>query len=193
LPCTAALNLPERQVLKSQLERRFNAPLTSSLGRMFDAVASLIGVRHIVNYEAQAAIELEALIDPTEDESYPFNLQIPQSPEINNKPLLIGSNYLFSSIVNDYHNNISVPKIAARFHNGVARMVLNVCRELRTQTGIAEVVLSGGVWQNMTLLGKTINLLQHDQFKIYAHEIVPPNDGGLALGQSAVAAQILQI
>jgi hydrogenase maturation protein HypF len=193
LPCIAALNIVERQALKAQLEHRFNTPRTSSMGRMFDAVASLIGVRHTVNYEAQAAIDLEALVDPTEDESYSFSLQTLQSPEPGNTPLLIGSKYLFSSIVNDYHNNIPIPKIAARFHNGVANLVLNVCRDLRTQTRINEVVLSGGVWQNMTLLVKTMRLLQHDRFKIYFHEIVPPNDGGLALGQAAVAAQILQI
>jgi hydrogenase maturation protein HypF len=191
LPCTVALSPIERQTLLSQLKHRVNTPQTSSMGRLFDAVASLIGVRHTVNYEAQAAIELETLVDPAEDDFYLFDFKISHPSKAEDKPLLIGSKNLFTAIVKDYRNNIPNPKIAARFHNGVAHMVLNVCQKLRSDTGITEVVLSGGVWQNMTLLLKTITLLQHDRFVVYIHDIVPPNDGGLALGQAVIAARIL--
>ena len=192
IPSVAALRAEERQALKSQIEHKLNAPLSSSMGRLFDAVASLAGVRQNANYEAQAAIELEALVDPGEDETYLFDIQIPESSPTGFRPILIDPRKVTASVILDYYHKISIPKIAARFHNGVALMALKVCQELRTRTGVAEVVLSGGVWQNVTLLGKTVPLLRNDHFKVYIHEIVPPNDGGLALGQAVIAAQKLK-
>ncbi len=161
-----------------QMERGINAPLTSSMGRLFDAVAALVGLRHSVNYEAQAAIELEALVDPNESGAYPFTIHNSIDPA----PLI-------HAILADLRQNTPIPTIAARFHNGVAQMTLDVCRELRRRTGINEVALSGGVWQNVTLLQKTVQLLQQEQFTLLLHSQVPPNDGGLALGQTAVAVQ----
>ena len=162
------------------------------MGRLFDAVASLAGVRQNANYEAQSAIELENLVDPDEDEAYLFVIQIPIPSQTGLRPILIDPSNVISSVVSDYHERISVSKIAARFHNGVAQMVLEVCQELRTRTGVSEVVLSGGVWQNVTLLGKTVTLLRNDKFEVYFHEIVPPNDGGIALGQAVIAAHKLK-
>ena len=192
IPSVAELCAEERRALKSQIEHKLNAPLSSSMGRLFDAVASLAGVRQNANYEAQAAIELEALVDPGEAETYIFDIQIPKSSQSSVRPILIDPGKVTTSVLLDYYHKISVPKIAARFHNGVALMVLNVCQELRTLTGVDEVVLSGGVWQNVTLLSKTVTLLRNDHFKVYIHEIVPPNDGGLALGQAVIAAQKLK-
>ena len=170
-----------------QMERGINAPPTSSMGRLFDAVAALVGLRHSVNYEAQAAIELEALVDPNESVAYPFTIHHSQSglpPTIHHS---IDPAPLIHAILADLRQNTPIPTIAARFHNGVAQMTLDVCRELRKRTDINEVALSGGVWQNVTLLQKTVQLLQQEYFTLLLHSQVPPNDGGLALGQTAVA------
>ncbi|MBK8984651.1 MAG: carbamoyltransferase HypF [Chloroflexi bacterium] len=167
-------------VVWQQMEKGVNAPPTSSMGRLFDAVAALIGVRHTVNYEAQAAIELEALVDPSETSAYKFT--------IHNSQFTIDPAPLIHAILADLGQHTPVGKIAARFHNGVAQMTLDVCHNLRTRYNLNEVALSGGVWQNVTLLQKTVPLLQQADFTVLLHSQVPPNDGGLALGQTAVAA-----
>ncbi|MCB8966892.1 MAG: carbamoyltransferase HypF [Ardenticatenaceae bacterium] len=163
-------------ILKHQLTTGLNAPPTSSMGRLFDAVAALVGVRATVNYEAQAAIELEALADPTETGVYPFAIQNALDPA----PLM-------QAILADLRAHTPIPTIAARFHNSVAHMVRQVCADLRARYQINEVALSGGVWQNVTLLQQTVRLLQQDNFTLLLHSKVPPNDGGLALGQAAIA------
>jgi hydrogenase maturation protein HypF len=168
-------------IVRRQLELGLNAPITSSMGRLFDAVSSLAGVRQVVNYEAQAAIELEALVDPDEENHYPFALG---KDEIDPAPVI-------RAIVTDMGAGLPVGRIAARFHNGVALMVAHVCNQLRDQHGVSEVVLSGGVWQNMILLTLTERLLRESDFTVYIHRKVPTNDGGLALGQAAVAANNL--
>jgi hydrogenase maturation protein HypF len=167
-----------REMLKRMFEIRINTPLTSSMGRLFDAVSSLANVRQEINYEAQAAIELEALVDPDEEGVYPFALV---DENIDPVPMI-------REIVDDLRAGVSVPKIAARFHNGVAHMVDQVCRAIRDQSEVDEVALSGGVWQNMVLLSRTVQLLRQSGFKIYVHHQVPTNDGGLSLGQAIVAA-----
>jgi len=90
----------------------------------------------------------------------------------------------------DRRAGLPLPRLAARFHNGVAHMTRDVCRRLRAAHGLDAIVLSGGVWQNMTLLRATLALLAADGFTVYTHRLVPPNDGGLALGQAAVATAI---
>jgi hydrogenase maturation protein HypF len=136
----------------------------------------------VVNYEAQAAIELEALVDPDEENHYPFILG---EDEIDPAPVI-------RAIVTDMRADLPVGRIAARFHNGVAIMVEHVCSQLRVQHGVSEVVLSGGVWQNMVLLTLAERLLRESDFTVYIHRKVPTNDGGLALGQAAVAANNLK-
>jgi hydrogenase maturation protein HypF len=155
-----------------------NAPLTSSVGRLFDAVAALVGVRQTVNYEAQAALELEARLDPHEIGAYPLELF---EDEIDAAPAI-------RAILADLRKGTSVGVIAARFHNGLAALVTEACRQLRETTGMSVVALSGGVWQNMALLTKTTALLHRASFEILVHRQVPTNDGGLALGQVSVAA-----
>jgi hydrogenase maturation protein HypF len=182
LPPATELCFEDRQALRIQLEHKLNTVQTSSLGRLFDAVAALAGVRQKVNYEAQAAIELEAAIDPGEAGTYPFGIE---AGIVDTRPAL-------QALIGDIHKGVSVPRLSARFHNGVAEMVRKVCGEIRRQTGLQEVALSGGVWQNMALLGRTVRGLQADGFKIYLHHQVPANDGGIALGQALVAAYRLQ-
>jgi len=168
----------ERQALRVQLERSLNSPKTSSFGRLFDAAAALAGVRQMVNYEAQAAIEFEAVIDPDEPGVYEF--------EIRDGVVDLGK--AIRSLIADAASDIPIPKISARFHNGVVELSRAVCDEIRQQTGIDSVVLSGGVWQNMVLLDRTIVRLRSDGFKLYIHRQVPANDGGISFGQAAVGA-----
>ncbi len=177
-----AMQSSERQNLLTQLEKRINAPLTSSMGRLFDAAASLAGVRQVVNYEAQAAIEFEALVDESETGVYPF--------EVVGQIIALGPG--IEALVHDIFFGVPTPIVAARFHNGLAHMVLSAARRIRTDVGVNDVALSGGVWQNITLLRRTLSLLQADRFQVYIHRIVPANDGGLSLGQAAVAAARLR-
>jgi hydrogenase maturation protein HypF len=165
--------------LHSQLLTGLNSPLTSSMGRLFDAVSALAGVREKVNYEAQAAIELERLADPAETTSYAFEIG---AETIDPAPVI-------RAVTAELRAGVPVPTISARFHNGVAVMVLEVCRLIRDRDGVSEVALSGGVWQNVTVLSHTVERLRQDGFTVYVHQRVPANDGGLALGQLAVAVQ----
>jgi hydrogenase maturation protein HypF len=165
-----------------QLERSLNTIPTSSMGRLFDAAAALAGVRQQVNYEAQAAMEFEAVLDQTETGAYPFNLQdgnVDVSPTI-------------SALITDIHAGKAISILSARFHNGLAKMARAVCDEIRKATGIEAVALSGGVWQNMSLLGLAIRGLREDGFTVYIHRQVPVNDGGLSLGQALVGATKLK-
>jgi hydrogenase maturation protein HypF len=172
-----------KRVVDRQLELGLNAPHTSSMGRLFDAVAALIGVREAVNYEAQAAIELEMRVDANEQGTYAFLLA---EHEIDPAPVI-------EAIVADLRNAVTVGRIAARFHRAVAEMVKSVCRNMRERYEIHEVVLSGGVWQNMVLLSQTVDLLKDSDFTVYVHRQVPANDGGIALGQAAVALHRLSM
>jgi hydrogenase maturation protein HypF len=193
LPCVSALCVEERAALRMQLEHNINTPLTSSMGRLFDAVAALTGIRQKINYEAQAAIEFEAVADTGEQGAYSFLLSSKQAnpAESLDLPLLISWERLMEELLADVYRRTPVQIIAARFHNGVARMVLEVCRSGRKHTSLNEVVLSGGVWQNITLLTKTVNLLVGEGFQVFIHRQVPANDGGLALGQAAIASRLM--
>jgi hydrogenase maturation protein HypF len=186
LPPVDALSAAEKVAIRTQLERRVNTQLTSSAGRLFDAVAALIGVRQQINYEAQAAIELESLVDHDERGAYPFEISNPASDDPA-PVMIIRTHTLFSSIIREFMSGTPVPRIAARFHNGLAQMILQVASNLRSQYSIASVALSGGVWQNLTLLASTMSLLEGDGFRVYIHHQVPTNDGGVSFGQAVVA------
>jgi hydrogenase maturation protein HypF len=172
------LRSEERQALLIQLERGLNTPQTSSLGRLFDAATSLAGVRQTINYEAQAAIEFEAALDPVESGAYHFDIGRET----------IGARECIQGLLKDAKDGTPIPIISARFHNGLADMARQVCVEIRRKTGIREVALSGGVWQNMTLLERAIRRLEEDGFVVHLHHLVPANDGGLSLGQALVGA-----
>jgi len=175
----AALTPSEKSILARQLERRINTVSTSSMGRLFDAVSALAGVRQVINYEGQAAIELEMLVLPEIEDYYKFVIQ---GDSIDTAPVI-------RSVVTDAMNGTPTEIIATRFHNGVARMIQTVCLRLREQSGINSVALSGGVFQNMALLGKATDLLHQARFTVLTHHLVPPNDGGISLGQAIVACR----
>lgn len=174
----------ERTIIRQQLEKRLNAPYASSMGRLFDAVAALSGVLQVVTYEAQGAILLEAQVDPHSAGHYSFD--ITPGPDTN-APHQIDPAPVLRALLDDLRAGVPAATIAARFHNGVARMIRDVCDLARQTTGLTTVALSGGVFQNTTLLNGALALLRDGGFTVHAHELVPPNDGGIALGQAAIA------
>ncbi|HLE13133.1 MAG TPA: carbamoyltransferase HypF [Anaerolineales bacterium] len=173
------------QALSHQLQTGLNAPLTSSFGRLFDAVASLIGVRFEVNYEAQAAIELEALADPPEPGEYHFVILSPDSAHPHHR---IDPTPALHEVVADFRIGTSPAKISARFHRGVAQAVVGILMAMRNTSGLNQVALSGGVWQNQLLLNSTLAYLSDQDFEVILHTQVPCNDGGISLGQAAIAS-----
>ncbi|WP_309141358.1 carbamoyltransferase HypF [Streptomyces composti] len=191
LPCTSACPAPELAVLRTQLTRGLACVPTSSMGRLFDAVASLSGVCHHAGYEAQAAIELEAAAVAAgavpEDPRYAFDLTgegPPDGPSLTADPAP-----LLAAVAADVRQGVPAPVIAARFHLAVARMVRAVCRAAREASGLHTVALTGGVFANTLLSSACARGLREDGFTVLRHREIPPNDGGLALGQLVVAAR----
>jgi len=168
----------DRMALRVQLERKLNTPQTSSMGRLFDAAAALAGVRQRVNYEAQAAIEFESAVDKTETGAYHFEVQ-------NGR---VDARIVIASLIADIRSKTAISVISARFHNGVAKMVRDASVQIRHETGLNEILLSGGVWQNMVLLEQTVQGLHAEGFDVKIHHQIPTNDGGLSLGQALVGA-----
>jgi hydrogenase maturation protein HypF len=165
-----------------QMARRgVNSPVTSSAGRLFDAAAAILGVRDTINYEGQAAIELEQLADPAERGGYRAGITGPE-------PLRIAGHDLIRAAVEDLAAGAAPGVVAARFHNGVAGLITDCCLLLRERHGLSAVALSGGVFQNLLLLQATMARLERHGFRVLVHSRVPCNDGGISLGQAVVAA-----
>ncbi len=164
------------------LERRLNCPLTSSMGRLFDAVSALIGIKTHISYEGQAAIELEYYAEETDNlEPYHIELACPE------KLLIVKTGGIIEQLVKDTDEGKSKEHISSRFHLTMAQVVLQGCMEIRGEGGGDRVVLSGGVFQNITLLKLCTALLEKNNFKVYTHSKIPANDGGIALGQAMMA------
>jgi hydrogenase maturation protein HypF len=159
-----------------------NSPLTSSAGRLFDAAAALLGVRDAINYEGQAAVELEQLADPAEAEAYPARLETGEGP------FRIYGSDLLHAVMEDRTARVPVPVIAARFHHGVAALIEAGCLLMRERYDLGTVALSGGVFQNLLLLDAVVARLEARGFRILLHSRVPCHDGGISLGQAVVAA-----
>src|SRR6266850_2478763 len=173
------------RTLARAIDRGLNAPLTSSAGRLFDAVASLLGVRDRVAFEAQAAMELEALAAPQADVTYATRL------DDTGDALVVRTTDVVRGVVDDLLRQTPTAVIAARFHATLADVIVSVCGRIRERTGVGAVALSGGVFQNAWLLAAALDALETAGFEVYSHRDVPANDGGLALGQAAVAARRL--
>ncbi len=161
--------------------RGVNAPMTSSAGRLFDAVAALLGVRDDINYEGQAAVELEQLAATSGPGPYPAAIT-------DGRPLTVAGRDLVRAAAEDLLAGVPRAVIGARFHQGVAAMIGEACGLLRERSGLGTVALSGGVFQNLLLLGTAVDLLESMGFRVLTHSRVPPNDGGISLGQAVVAA-----
>ncbi len=176
-------------IVRKMLAQRVNTQLTSSAGRLFDAVASLSGVRDRVSYEGQAAVELEWLASQgLPAEVYPFDLGVPDRGESMQGPLVVDTRPLIRAVSEDVAGGVPTTSIARRFHSTMVSMIAAVCGRLRLATGIEVVVLSGGVFMNVLLTSEAVARLTSDGFRVHRHRRVPPNDGGLSLGQLAIAA-----
>jgi hydrogenase maturation protein HypF len=163
--------------------RGVNAPLTSSAGRLFDAVAALLGVRDTINYEGQAAIELEQWADPAERGAYRAAIE----PGEGGGPLRVRGADLVWAAAEDLLAGAGPAVIAGRFHRGVAAAIVRICTALGERSGLGTVALSGGVFQNLLLVGHVVDQLEEAGFRVLTHARVPPNDGGISLGQAVVA------
>ena len=179
------LNPNELDIIMQQLKRGINCPLTSSAGRLFDAVSAVAGVREEIDYDAQAAIELEMLapdqVRGLKPNCYPFSIV----EHLGVRVVKLGE--LFSAVVQNVKNQVPVPIISLRFHNTAAQIIVEMCKMITKETGITQVALSGGVLQNRLLLSLTTAALQQENFSVLTHHLVPCNDGGIALGQAVIA------
>jgi len=162
-----------------------NSPLTSSAGRLFDAAAAILGVRDTINYEGQAAVELEQLADPREMGAYPARIEGGVEAGI---PFTIRAADLLHAIIEDRTVRVPAPVIAARFHHGVAALIEAGCLLMRERHDLGTVALSGGVFQNLLLLHAAVTRLEARGFRVLLHARVPCNDGGISLGQALIAA-----
>ncbi|MEA3396140.1 MAG: carbamoyltransferase HypF [Chloroflexota bacterium] len=180
---------PQESVLiRQQLEHDLNVSRTSSMGRLFDAVSALLGVCQTTTYEAQAAIELEQVAIESRGAlaPYPFDLA-----EGEDSVLVVQLAPLFGALLEEIGRGVAVPEIAWRFHRTVAEMIVQVCDRIRGATELNTVALSGGVFQNQLLLELALPRLTSQGFEILLHRQVPPNDGGISLGQAALAQLLL--
>ena len=186
-PVARILPPGEQALFAQMLKRGINSPPTSSCGRLFDAVAALLGVRHTVSYDGQGAMELEALAETTTDktgESYRYVI----SGDGEN-PLQADFSPMFIEMLDNIAGGIPCAVIAWRFHKTVATAATEFCRSIAATTGLTRVVLSGGVFQNRLLSEMIYTALTHAGLTVFTHRLVPPNDGGIALGQAAIAGR----
>ncbi len=189
IPFVRQLDRSKWGTLAQMIAKSINSPPTSSLGRLFDAVAALIGLRSEVLYEGQAAIELEMLARSCwQADIYPFAIE-ERTPGYS-QGMLLQVAPMIRAIVSDIQQGQSTSQIASRFHRSVAELLATACHQAREQTGLNVVALSGGVFQNRLLLVQLMACLEEMGFRVYVNRRVPPNDGGLSLGQLAVAANI---
>jgi len=168
-------------VIKNMIDRKVNSPEVSSVGRLFDAVSSIIGVRDFITYQGQAAIELEMIADEKEQKGYEFEIRKEK------RIYIIDTLTVIESLINDLKNGVRKSDISSKFHVGLAGLIVTVSKLLREETGINKVCLSGGVFQNMVLRNMATKKLKRVEFEVHNHRNIPPNDGGISAGQVAIA------
>jgi hydrogenase maturation protein HypF len=174
-------NLPQEwQLMMDAVSKGINAPLTSSAGRLFDIASGILGLCNTIYYEGQGAIALELAGRGSYGQVLPYTIS-------QGSPYLLDFMPTFAAMANAVLKGRSVQFLAACFHVTIADAIINMVKHIRQDTGIKKVLLSGGVWQNITILEKVFGILQQEGFQVYSNSRVPPNDGGLALGQAVVA------
>ncbi len=176
----------EQQVLVRQLENRFNTVPTSSCGRLFDAVSALLGICTRVQYEGQAAIEMETVADPDVQDCYEYEFNC------HSRPYQLGTRGIFEGILADLERGTPTGASAGKFHLTVAAMIAEVLRRLRDDTGLNTVALSGGTFQNKMLFRLLRRKLAEAGFQVLYHRQVPSNDGGISLGQVYIASEVIR-
>ena len=169
------------EILRRMIEKKINTPWTSSMGRLFDAVSSLLSIRDEVHYEGQAAIELQMIADQRVKEEYLFHIHKDETP------IVIDPTEIIRGIVRNLIDAAPPSKISGKFHRTISRLIVETCKTIRTKESLDRVVLSGGVFQNIFLLTLATEELKRSGFDVYTHHLVPPNDGGIALGQAVIA------
>jgi hydrogenase maturation protein HypF len=179
IPFVRSLDARAWATLRRMAATSTNSPETSSMGRLFDAVSALLGLRGAVNYEGQAAIELEAIADASCVESYEF--------EFDGRGSIIKADAVITRAVGDLLEGRAAGEVSAKFQTAVAHLIANVARRLRDERRLNRVCLSGGVFQNVFLLERACRQLRQDGFEVFTHGRVPPNDGGISFGQAAIA------
>jgi hydrogenase maturation protein HypF len=182
IPFTERLNHENWSQLRGAMEAKINCPPCSSAGRLFDAVSAIIGVRDLVNYEGQAAVELEQIAGEGEQGAYTFKVDDSKGTYI------VDPDPIISAIVEELKDGLPPSRISSRFHNTLARAIGEVAQRMREHTGLTEIILSGGVFQNALLSERAETLLENLGFVVYTHHLVPPNDGGISLGQAFYGA-----
>jgi hydrogenase maturation protein HypF len=182
LPFLHLVDREEVSLIRRQVERGINSPLTSSIGRLFDAVSALLGVRGKATFEGQAASDLEMIAGGEEESPYSFSI-IEEGEE-----KVITVSELLEGIILDLKSNLPSSYISARFHVTVASMISRMCEILRRKTGISKVALSGGVFQNRLLLQKTVFSLEEEGFTVFSSGQIPAGDGGISVGQAVIAS-----
>jgi hydrogenase maturation protein HypF len=175
----------EISLVTSMIDKGVNTPLTTGAGRLFDAVSALLKICTVNTYHSQAPMELEATAEkaPGEDGHYPVEIVEPQ-----NGVGAVETSGIIKGIVYDMRRGTAAPVISARFHNSVAEFTLDMTRKIRDRTSISAVALSGGVFINLFLTDRLVRILREDGFDVMLNSRVPAGDGGIALGQAAVAA-----
>jgi hydrogenase maturation protein HypF len=181
----------ESRLLVRMIERGINAPLTSSLGRLFDAVAAVVLNRRLVDYEAQAAIELEGIAIDEADDVDPYEITLQGANAEKGELIGIHVAPLWEELLRDLRKGVSKPRIAARFHAGVAQAFVRVAQAARSATGIGTVAMSGGVMHNRRLARLLRSRLENEGFQVFQQRRVSPGDGGLSYGQAAAAAAMM--
>ena len=176
------------QMISEQLEKNVNCVETSSLGRLFDAIAAMLGLGSYNHFDAQLPMALEAIITDSIEESYEFQL-------INNagKLLQLDLGKMIRQIIDDIQNDLSPAEISAKFHNTIASALLEMAKVARESTELNTVALSGGVFCNRYLINRLVILLKQNDFAVLINRNVPSNDGGISLGQAAIAAHLVSL
>ncbi len=188
IPFVRELERGKAELILRMIEQRVNSPLTSSCGRLFDAVAALIGIRQTVSYEAQAAIELEmSARSSSEAGSYPFAICR------QDEHWLIDASPLFGAIVEDLHRKVCTETISRRFHNGLVETLVRLACLLREESSLNQICLSGGAFNNVLISEHLTKTLISHGFAVFTHSQVPAGDGGLSLGQALGAAHSISI
>ncbi|MFZ4858854.1 MAG: carbamoyltransferase HypF [Desulfuromonadaceae bacterium] len=198
-PVASILPESEQSLFAQMLRRGINSPLTSSCGRLFDAVAALLNIRHVVSYDGQGAIELEALAELADCEIKSPLIKDPPGPKGGSysyeivqdypQPLQLDFSPMFIELLHDIDSNVETSAIAHRFHRTVASTATDICLRIAGSTGLDRIILSGGVFQNRLLSEMIYTALTDPGLQVFSHRLVPPNDGGIALGQAAIAGR----
>jgi hydrogenase maturation protein HypF len=182
IPFVQNMDRSKTDIIIQAIDKKINCPLSSSAGRLFDAVAAITNVCTVSKFHAEAPMRLENIASGTVEIAYPFDFGE-----------VISFDSTIEEIIQDITDEVPVPEISAKFHNTVINVIFAVSSQIRKETGLNKIVLSGGTFQNKYILSRLELILEKDGFEVYSHHKVPSNDGGIALGQLAIAAKMRKI